>query len=343
MGRASAARAMCRCVPSLSASPMPGGKTPQSVDIVVGLEGCFGWPSSASPQTLAARTPTGSDDPVILVHLCGDGSRRALILDDVIEQDRIWRLVGKHPHCADLVKSFIEGDIYHQVSKVSGPTIRDMLKDVQYMERSEFASILRGMLSGLAHIHSRHVVHRDVRPCNFVFSDGVVKLTGFHQAAQLLPGSTRLWGHFGLLPYMSPEMVGDKGHTLKTDMWSLGVTIYVMVYGELPYRPPNGTSEQLIEMLLYGVPQPRFAPRTENQPPEGAEVFIRALLEHSPRNRLSAEKALSLPFVARSGVSTGPVASRKWLPNWALARQLLPLKFMARRHTAPTAAAAAGA
>jgi len=94
------------------------------------------------------------------------------------------------------------------------------------------------MLLGVAHLHAAGFVHRDVKLEHFFTNggsgEGTVKLADFSSAA-LVPKAEKLFEVKGTLEYMSPEMVCHEGYGAGTDVWSVGVAAYAMIFRQLPF------------------------------------------------------------------------------------------------------------
>jgi len=125
-----------------------------------------------------------------------------------------------------------------------------------WLEPGEAIQIAIQVGQGLAKAHEQGIVHRDIKPANlFITEDGYVKIVDFGLAK--LAGQTRLTRTdrgAGTAAYMSPEQVRGQTADHRTDIWSLGVTLYEMLTGQLPFRGDYEMS--IMYSILNESPQP---------------------------------------------------------------------------------------
>jgi len=222
-------------------------------------------------------------------------------------EEQCWKKVGQHRNCVQYLASFAEDSLYFMVMERCSKSLMERLDEMYDSSEKDLVGIFRQMLLGIEHCHSVGIVHRDIKPDNFLFTDReskIVKLCDFG-LAELIPRIGKLCGTFGTSPYMCPEMLNDEGYNEKADIWSLGATSYLILFGEFPYMPKDVNPHDMKEMIRCGHPRPKFQ-RIEGDDPASdvATNFVRSLLNRMPECRLSATQALKLPFVSEEKEST---------------------------------------
>ena len=107
----------------------------------------------------------------------------------------------------------------------------------------DLATACQDILGALAHIHALQIVHRDVKPDNFLVANEkdppfLARLGDFGEAVRCTRGQT-LKERRGTSAYVAPEMYGTRGYDTQADLWSAGLTVYWLLYDQLPWAPPD--------------------------------------------------------------------------------------------------------
>jgi uncharacterized protein (TIGR02145 family) len=141
---------------------------------------------------------------------------------------------------------------------IEGPTLKDYLEEKGGLEHTEIEALLLQMLDALSYVHHNHLVHRDVKPSNFILGkDGVLKLLDFGiaknmDAASADYTSTGTTQQMGTILYMSPEQVkSTKDVTPATDIYSLGVVLWEMVSGFMPYNQSHSGNFEIQSKIVH--------------------------------------------------------------------------------------------
>ena len=146
------------------------------------------------------------------------------------------------------------GDLFEHVSQNRG------------LGETEAARLARQMLLAVAYLHSRRVVHRDVKTENFLFlekSRENLKLCDFGTARVLGDERETVAERIGTLSYAAPEVYTDIGSGMPSDLWSLGAVIYVMLCASSPFRAAGATQQATIARVRVrggSSQQPRSRP-----------------------------------------------------------------------------------
>ena len=144
-----------------------------------------------------------------------------------------------HPNIVQLHSYFEEEDMFCLVMEyVEGGSLKDLIRDIGPIPEERALNIFTQMAEALSYAHDKGVIHRDIKPSNIMIGkDNEVKVMDFGIARMAeSPGLTRTGTQMGTLVYMSPEQIRDSKHIdSKSDVYSLGVTLYEMLTGQAPY------------------------------------------------------------------------------------------------------------
>ena len=197
-----------------------------------------------------------------------------------------------HPgivHIYDFDRGF--SSFYISMEFVSGPTLLQLIREETSFVRLNLLNLLRQIVDAVGYAHTRHVVHRDLKPANMILADRrQVKILDFGIARRLdeldLSGS----GATGTPYYMAPEQILGEDPDERTDIYALGVTLFQMATGTLPFA----TGNILRAHLEQPPPDPQaLAPDLE---PALSHLIMRCLAkdrEQRPRDGAALQAALA--------------------------------------------------
>mmetsp|Transcript_46497 Transcript_46497/g.101164 ORF Transcript_46497/g.101164 Transcript_46497/m.101164 type:complete len:413 (+) Transcript_46497:47-1285(+) len=223
----------------------------------------------------------------------------------------MWTLASQAavPEITKLVDCFYSSGFYYMVCEACSKNLMQHLLHVKTISEDELGDVTAQMLRGISHMHNIGLVHRDVKPENFLFggpNDAVLKLCDFGLVLRQPKKGRKLMGVGGTAPYMAPEILitgnsGWAGHRAgydkEIDMWAMGVILYLVLYGQFPYMPSGeATAESMKQAIKQDLPPLRF----EHSQAQTALSLVKLLLVRNPSERATTEQAAQHPFVARA-------------------------------------------
>ena len=175
------------------------------------------------------------------------------------------------------------GQYFIVMEYIEGKNLKDLLKKRGKLTTSEVVDIMSQIADGLSVAHDSYIIHRDIKPQNImILENGLVKITDFGIAmAMNATQLTQTNSVMGSVHYLPPEQASGKGSTLKSDIYSMGILMYELLTGKLPYRGDNA-----VEIALKHLKEPLPSIRDELPDlPQSVENVILKSAAKNPKNR----------------------------------------------------------
>jgi len=183
-----------------------------------------------------------------------------------------------------------DGDYYIVMEYVPGKNLKQLLKKRGKLTTSEVVDIMLQITSAMSVAHDSLIIHRDLKPQNIlIMDDGGVKITDFGIAMALNATQlTQTNSAMGSVHYFPPEQANGKGATLKSDVYSLGIMMYELLTGVLPFRGDNA-----VEIALKHLKEPIPSIKVElPELPQSLENIILIATAKNAKNRYANAKEM---------------------------------------------------
>ena len=195
-----------------------------------------------------------------------------------------------HPNIVNIYDVVDEGDIHFIVMElVEGITLKSYITKKGHLEVKEAIGIAIQVASGIEAAHEQHIIHRDIKPQNMLISmDGKVKVADFGIARAVSSQTMNAATVVGSVHYISPEQARGGYSDERSDLYSLGITMFEMVTGHVPFAGDN-----TVTVALAHLEDPMPDPRTLN--PEVSPSLARIILkctEKRPERRYPSAAAV---------------------------------------------------
>ncbi|KAL8555207.1 hypothetical protein ACS0TY_003132 [Phlomoides rotata] len=241
-------------------------------------------PSTSTPKTKVPMTKQS---------LISD----ALLTNELLVMRKIVEDVSPHPnviHLYDVCED--NGGVHLILELCSGGELFDRIVAQARYNEAEAAGVVKQIAAGLAALHGASIIHRDLKPENCLFlskdENSALKIMDFGLSS-VEDFTDPVVGLFGSIDYVSPEVLSGDKVTPKSDIWSLGVILYILLSGYPPFIAQTNRQKQ--QMILNG--QFSFYEKTWKNISSSVKQLITSLLKVDPNLRPSAEEIVQHPWV----------------------------------------------
>lgn len=196
-----------------------------------------------------------------------------------------------HPNIVEMYDVGEDNGTYYIVMEyIKGKTLKQLIKKRGALTISECIDIMLQLTEGVDHAHASYIIHRDLKPQNIMIQDnGEIKITDFGIAMAL--NNTQLTqtnSVMGSVHYLPPEQASGKGATVKSDIYSMGIMLFELLTGNLPFKGDNAV-EIAFKQIKDDIPSVR-----EINPsiPQSLENVVLKATAKNPKNRYNSAREM---------------------------------------------------
>ncbi|KAM9267663.1 uncharacterized protein FYN16_005677 [Cariama cristata] len=212
------------------------------------------------------------------------------VFKNIKREPRIHQMI-KHPNVVRLYETLETDNSYYMVMELClGGDLLDRICDRKRLAEREVRRYTRQILSAVEYLHCQGIVHRDLKIENFLLDENNIKIVdfGLSNTAKFKGLSQELLHtQCGSPAYAAPELLAHRKYGPKVDVWSIGVSMFAMLTGTLPFTVEPFNIKQLHQKMLIG----EISPIPSDISP-GAVHFMQSLLEPDPAKRPGVKEAI---------------------------------------------------
>ena len=200
-----------------------------------------------------------------------------------------------HPYVVHLLDHFENGEyIFIVMEYIKGGSLTDYMKSKKFnFTERRAAELIYQLAKGLKYLHKYGIIHRDLKPDNIMLTEasdkGNIKIMDFG-LSKILGKKEKSTDGFGTLTFVSPEVLIRKPYNKEVDIWSLGVILYLMLSGELPFDDPDDNEQNIAKSIVYN--EVDFPPEKFGKRSKAVIDLIKGCLTKEPKNRIKIDEIL---------------------------------------------------
>ena len=214
------------------------------------------------------------------------------ISKEKVRQEAIIHKRFRHPNIVKLYETFeSEKHAVLAMELWTGGNLYSYVRKRKRLNEEHAKYIFKQIIEGVSHMHQRGVVHRDIKQSNILLDGkGVVKIWDFGISRIITNANDKMTNQCGTPAYIAPEILTGKGYYgFACDIWSVGVVLYLMLYGIYPFRATNTIN--LIESIIKGIYT------LSDDISEESRDLIKNWFEIDPKLRFTIPQILAHPWM----------------------------------------------
>eukprot|EP01125_Pyxidicula_operculata_P019607 TRINITY_DN7118_c0_g1_i2.p1 TRINITY_DN7118_c0_g1~~TRINITY_DN7118_c0_g1_i2.p1 ORF type:complete len:497 (+),score=116.54 TRINITY_DN7118_c0_g1_i2:29-1519(+) len=209
-----------------------------------------------------------------------------------------------HPNIVNFKEVFNSEEGFYIITDLAdGGELFDRIINLERYTEEDASLLMKQIITAVDYLHQNNIVHRDLKPENILLDSSfkTIKIADFGLATLVKNDNQELFDIVGTLPYMAPEMVYLRhkiepivGYNKGTDIWALGVILYVLLFGCYPFTAHD--DEGLMEQIEVG--DWSWNGRDVDHVSDTGKKFIEWMLEVHPKDRPTSRQLLEHPWIS---------------------------------------------
>lgn len=205
-------------------------------------------------------------------------------LEAIRHEAALWAKASGHANVLPIIEANIyDGQVVIVSEYAPDGSLEEKLQQDEEFSVKQTVEMIIGILSGLNFLHNRQIIHRDIKPANILLQDDTPRLADFG-ISRVINTTALSTSIVGTPKYMAPEAFDGK-RSVQTDIWSVGILLYQMLCGDVPFRQENPTE------IMWAIVTKEPEPIPASVPPDLRRIVQKALAK-LPENRFQSAKEM---------------------------------------------------
>ena len=205
-----------------------------------------------------------------------------------------------HPNVVHLLDHFENAEyIFIVMEYIRGGRLTDYMKEKKFnFTEKRAAEIIHQIALGVKYLHKYGIIHRDLKPDNIMLTEasdkGQIKIMDFG-LSKILGKKEKTVDGFGTLTFVSPEVLIRKPYNKEIDIWSIGVILYLLLSGDLPFDDEEDDEQKIAKAIVFN--EVEFPPKKFGNRSKEVINLIKKCLTKEPKNRIKIDEIIKSDWI----------------------------------------------